>query len=266
MSESADTAVLAYGQLLSVGLLWISFHCAGMCGPILIGLDVSGAGRGSSTARGAGHILLYQVGRAITYVFLGGLFGLVGASIESAFLHVGGILSLVFGLVLLGVAIWNLKPKARPEPGELVQGFGLRRPDRLPWYQRFARRAKAALLPLSGGRRAVDSVALGAVMGLMPCMITFWALGLAATTGSPLHGAGVMLLLVAMTTPMLLGVTLLPRLVRRPFRRWAARIPAVLMTISAVWLMLVGAAGLGLIEHAHVGVELGGEHYMIMFW
>ena len=37
-------------------------------------------------------------------------------------------------------------------------------------------------------------------------------LGLAATTGSPLHGAALMLLLVAMTTPTLLGVTLLPRL------------------------------------------------------
>ena len=32
----------AYTQIFSVGVLWISIHCAGMCGPLLIGFDVAG--------------------------------------------------------------------------------------------------------------------------------------------------------------------------------------------------------------------------------
>jgi sulfite exporter TauE/SafE len=106
-------------------------------------------------------------------------------------------------------------------------------------------------------------VALGGLLGLMPCMITLWALGLAATTGSPLHGAGVMLTLVAMTTPVLLGVTLLPRLVRRVTGRAGPTwVPRLLPGLSAVWLILVGLAGFGLVPHAHL--SLG--PWMVMFW
>ena len=65
-------------------------------------------------------------------------------------------------------------------------------------------------------RSPLRDLALGAVMGFLPCMIVLWALGLSALTGSALHGAAIMLILVALTTPVLLGVTLLPRVLRRP--------------------------------------------------
>jgi uncharacterized protein len=104
---------------------------------------------------------------------------------------------------------------------------------------------------------------LGAMLGLLPCMITLWALGLAATTGSALHGAGVMVLLVVMTTPVLLGVTLLPRLLRRLVRgRAASLMPDILAGLSGLWLFLVGLAALGVIPHEHV--QLG--DYMLMLW
>ena len=58
-----------FAQLFSLGLVWVTFHCAGMCGPIVIGFDIAGATRGVSTLRGAnvrsrnhhGNVESYQV-------------------------------------------------------------------------------------------------------------------------------------------------------------------------------------------------------------
>ena len=82
----SEAATAAYAQLLSVGLLWISFHCAGMCGTLLIGFDVAGAARGASVPRGALSLLTYQLGRAgtaaghiglIMMICKSGLFGFI---------------------------------------------------------------------------------------------------------------------------------------------------------------------------------------------
>ena len=113
----------------------------------------------------------------------------------------------------------------------------------------------------------VENLALGGLMAFLPCMITFWALGLAATTQSPVHGAGVMVLLVLMTTPMLLGVTLLPRLLlTRIGPTGKRRAQSVLLTISGVWLVMVGLAGLGIVEHVHINLTLWEEPLTVMLW
>ena len=67
-------------QLLGVGFVWISLHCAEMCGPIVLGLDLgdSMAYREWDSLRkidkfrhSAKHITAYQVGRSITYAIIG---------------------------------------------------------------------------------------------------------------------------------------------------------------------------------------------------
>ncbi len=60
---------------ISLGLLG-SFHCIGMCGPIALALPVH---QYSSLKKYLG-IFLYNLGRVITYTFLGVLFGLLGQS------------------------------------------------------------------------------------------------------------------------------------------------------------------------------------------
>lgn len=253
MSEAAASA---YAQLLSVGLVWISFHCAGMCGPILVGFDVAGAARGHSLPRGALSILQYQAGRAVTYMVLGGLAGLAGVGLDAVFGPAGAIFALVFGLGILATALWPRR--RRPVKTTLEQRF-----EKRSWVERLTQALPRLLHPLAISGGPGRPFLLGAVMGFLPCMITFWALGLAATTGSPLHGAGVMVLLVAMTTPMLLGVTLLPRL----FRRFDyAKVQRVLLGLSGLWLTLVGLAELGAVPHVHLPLHVFGEHYTLMLW
>jgi len=266
-----SSATTAYAQLLSVGLVWISFHCAGMCGPLLIGFDVAGTARGTKPLAGALGVLTYQAGRATTYLVLGALAGFVGKGLTAVFEPAGAIFALVFGLAVVATlvirSIRSIRSHRarRPQPAQPIRvGFSKietsTHPPKRSLVERLVSGLPRALHPLSGPDqgRHTRIFALGAAMGFLPCMITYWTLGLAATTGSPLHGALVMLLLVIMTTPMLVGVTLLPRLVPRRLT-W---LPQALMTLSGTWLVLVGLAGLELIAHLHLSVG----DYTIMLW
>ena len=62
-------------QVVGLGVLWVSLHCAGMCGPILAGLAVGGPEllAGARVRRGARRVLAYQSGRAAMYALLGAL-------------------------------------------------------------------------------------------------------------------------------------------------------------------------------------------------
>ncbi|MGM0576083.1 MAG: sulfite exporter TauE/SafE family protein [Myxococcota bacterium] len=251
-----DTVPAAYAQLLGLGLIWMSVHCSGMCGPILVGFDVAGTTRSVPAGRGALAVLTYQGGRALTYMFLGALAGWLGAGLRQTFHTAGSWGALAFAVIVLGGIAWRtLRPK-RPRPLRIERTSE-------PLWERVARRMQDLLLPLARGNRPVHHLALGAIMGFLPCMIPAWVLGLGATTGSPLHGALLMLLLVVMTTPMLLGVTLLPRIVTGRLGRIGRHLPTALLGLSGVWIGMVGLAGLGVVEHVHLSI---GDDLLLMLW
>ncbi len=128
------------------------------------------------------------------------------------------------------------------------------------------REVRRLLSPLLLSTHPLRELALGAAMGFLPCMIPAWALGQAATTGSPVHGAAVMLLLVLLTTPVLLLTTQLPRLGWALPQGLRSRLARWLPAVSGVWLLLVGGAGLGLWRHAHLGITLIGHPFMMMLF
>lgn len=249
----------AFAQLLSVGLVWISFHCVGMCGPLLIGLDVGGTARGLRARQGALAVVVYQAGKAVTYSVLGVAAGALGAMVRGVLESAGGILALVGGLTLLGVAARRLM-RAGTESASLVQIGSTRRRS---WLEELTLRLSRTLLDDGQGFLS-RAFTLGLAMGLLPCMIPLWVLGLAAVTGSPLAGAGLMLTLVGMTTPVLLLVTALPRAVSRR-RREVAFVPALLLSLSGVWLVLVGLASFGVVPHVHLPLPFG-RGLSIMLW
>jgi sulfite exporter TauE/SafE len=107
---------------------------------------------------------------------------------------------------------------------------------------------------------------LGVALGFLPCMITFWALGLAASTQSPLHGAILMVLLVWMTSLVIFGIGLAPALLPVKARRFRERLLSVFLVFSGVWLGLISAAANGWIEHAGVGFSAAGRGFAVMFW
>lgn len=247
----------AYAQLLGLGVLWVSFHCSGMCGPLLIGMDLAGAARGWSPWRGALQVLSYQAGRALTYAWLGGLCGLLGAQLNAQFTRASALLAMACGLLTLVGVLRRRGQSAAPVP--------LRRAAASSSLAALLAQARRLLARLAGQRSPLYGMALGSAMGFLPCMLMLWALGLAALTASPLQGALLMLLLVVMTTPVLLTVTLLPHLLRGR-RRGPAFVAAFLPALSGLWLVLCGGAAVRLWPHVHTGLSVLGRPFTIMLF
>jgi sulfite exporter TauE/SafE len=93
--------------LLATGLLG-SFHCVGMCGGFVLSIDR----RGRPSWRRVGAQAAFHLGKAATYVLLGGVVGALGATfvhargftVAQAVLAVAaGVLMVLAGLQLLGL-------------------------------------------------------------------------------------------------------------------------------------------------------------------
>lgn len=247
--------------------MWTSIHCIGMCGPLLSGFDIAGVMRGRSRLQGICGVLSYQAGRALTYAWLGGLAGLVGAGLARITTLSFGVLALCIGLWLSYSALRTLLATTGAATPLVALRSGRSESHSLgggvEYVLGYARRS---LLPLVASRHPLRELALGALMGLLPCMIPAWALSQAALTGSPFHGAVVMLLLIVLTTPVLLIATQLPRLLGLLPSSLRVLLPTLLPAISGVWLVLIGGAGLGLWPHAHLALSLRGHPLLLMLF
>lgn len=248
---AAATMPLAL-QVLSLGLVWTSLHCAGMCGPLIASFRFGFAGGAPSPWRAAAEIGCYQAARAVVYAGLGATAGALGQAAGEALARWAPVLALALAAAFALAAGRGLLP-------------GLR--GRMPAAQAPPRPGPVAALAARAWRLAprrplLRAALLGAALAFMPCMLVAWVLSLAAASRDPLHGAGLAVLLVLLTVPVLLVAAVVPATVGRA-RRWAAPwIGRAAMGFSALWLALVGLAGLGVIPHAHL--PLGG--YVVMFW
>ena len=248
-----------YTQVIGIGLLWVTIHCVGMCGPIIasltagMGLDRQ-ASAGARTWRATRGVLAYQTGRALVYAALGAAAGLAGAAAQTAIEDVAKIAGLAVAVMILAVGFWKLLP-ARSGSGE---GPGVAARFTSTVLRRLNR-----LLPSSGPMRMMS---FGVVLGFLPCVLMFWVLGIAASTASVFHGAAIMLLLVAMTTPVLILAacgTSLPGIFAK---LRSDRVIAGAMLVSGSWLALIAAAANGWIEHVHIPLQLFGDDFVIMLW
>jgi len=222
----------------------ITFHCAGMCGPIMLSFrfGMHQHARAGRRRLALMQLLAYQSGRAVVYAGLGAAAG--GLAWLLAGSDLGARIGLGFatgtrGLVLVVAAAFVVAGLRRLRPPRPVQ----RKPPGP--VARLGRRAAAGL-----ERRPVRGAALlGLVMAAVPCLIPAWTLGLAATTASPVHGALLMLLLVAMTTPALLPFALLPSCLPKA-GRWNRQLQTAALLFSGLWLGVVGLAANGVLPHA----------------
>lgn len=226
--------VQAIAVVTALGLAWTAGHCAGMCGPLLLGLGVvrhdPAAGRWGGAVRALGRLAAYQAGRALGYAGLGAAAGWLGNGLATR-LQGGEVVlgALVAGGCFvaaahhLGWVPWRRDPSAAAAPG-LVARFGgavHRRLGRVP---------------------GLGPAALGLALILLPCGIVWWTLGVAAATAHPLHGALVMVTLVVITTPALAGVALAPALLPVAWRTrvaaWAgAWMIPLTWTLSGLWVV-----------------------------
>lgn len=181
-------------SMLLLGLLGTG-HCLGMCGPLVLALP----GRGRALLR---H-LAYHLGRIATYTAIGALLAALGAGLRGA--AAGGadplgsvarlqvVLSILAATVLLVLGLARLG--ILREPGFL----SLANPGRVPGFRALQARATG-----SGALPAV--FALGLLLGLLPCGLSYAAFARVLTAEGPAQGA---LLVAAFGLGTLPGLLLL---------------------------------------------------------
>lgn len=254
-----------YVQLLGIGILWVMFHCSGMCGPIMAGLvtyevhDPKDSSTKARLWRRFKAVLSYQSGRAITYGLIGAMIGGAGASIQHTTREVSKLAGLVAGAIMFFIALRQLilliRGKASPQAQSLSARWGAALGQLVRKLQR--------RLPKQGPLRMM---LYGGVLGLMPCMLMFWVMNLAMSSASMLHGALLMMGLVVLTTPTLVGAACLTAVKRHSWKRFGEYVAPIALMFSGLWITMMAIAANGWIEHYHFLFSLGGERYTIMFF
>lgn len=192
-----------------------SLHCVGMCGPIAMSLPYQGAGRAMAVV----NALLYNLGRTITYMAIGSVFGLLGKGIFLAGYQ--SALSIAMGVLMLILAFFstNLESKLA----------------RLPLLQKPLFRLKSALGRAIRSDKQSSFFTVGLLNGLLPCGLVYMAIVGAVSTGSVAKGAAYMGLFGLGTIPLLLLTALAGNwLGVRLRQRIRAVLPFMLVLIAAL--------------------------------
>jgi uncharacterized protein len=200
-----------YGLLVLIGFL-TSFHCVGMCGPLILGYATKNATQGHSS-----HIahLLYGVGKTISYTLIGGLFGLFGAVV--AFTpYTQGMVGIAAGLFLFL--------------------FGLHMLQVFPALNQFHIKTPMFIIRFVGKeyRKHSNPFVIGLLNGLMIICGPLQAMYvMAAGTGSWSQGAAVLFFFGLGTLPLLMGFGFLTGLL-------SANLTPKLLKFSGVIVMALG--------------------------
>ncbi|PCJ85520.1 MAG: hypothetical protein COA54_10945 [Thiotrichaceae bacterium] len=221
-----------------IGLLG-STHCIGMCGGIVGALTM---GLPETTRQSPlkllPYLLTYNTGRLISYSLAGLIVGLLSYTLSDFFqigqFPVGGIIGGLF-MVALGIYI-----------GGWLQT--------LSWLEKIGTIFWRKIEPL--GRRFLpvkspsQALGLGLLWGWLPCGMVYSTLAWAATSGSAINTALLMLAFGAGTLPMLLLMGgFAEKLQRFTRHKWTRSIAGILLIAFGVLILTKALSG----GHMHMG-------------
>ncbi|HSC53146.1 MAG TPA: sulfite exporter TauE/SafE family protein [Phnomibacter sp.] len=224
-------------MLISAAVLGFagSLHCVGMCGPIALSVPLAGSGANKSLG-----ILIYFLGKTLTYAILGALFGLLGHQLALAGWQQA--LSLVLGSAMLLFALITIFKPSIFHSNALTLYIGNK------------------LSPLIGKflnqQRLSASFMLGMLNGLLPCGLVYIALSTAVASGSVWLSAGFMAVFGIATIPLMLMLVLFATQLSTVYR---SRVRKWLPVFTAVIAVLLILRGLDL-DIPYVSPHLNGLH------
>lgn len=188
-----------------------SLHCVGMCSPLA--MAVSGVSKSYGINR-----LLYNGGRIITYGLLGALVGAFGAIAGLSGWQT--MISAVLGLFLILFGLSGVQAIRIPLITPVMHRF-------TGWLKlRFAHQLKT--------KGKVSLLFMGALNGLLPCGLTYFALTYCITLPNATQGFLFMVLFGMGTLPAMLG---LPSLIQS----LAAKAKWRMQRLSIVVMIFLGA-------------------------
>jgi len=191
-----------------------SFHCIGMCGPIVLALP----------SKGVQYKLLYNIGRTVTYVLLGLAVGAVGQG--AAFAGLQQSLSVGVGAVMLIIVLFTkYKQFDLPTNGALNTIYT---------------GVKTKLSPLFKRRSFFAPLFIGVLNGILPCGLVYAALFTALSMGSLVGGANYMLFFGLGTIPMMLGLGVFSGFITPSLRTRLNKAVPYFLAMVAILLILRG--------------------------
>lgn len=197
-----------------------SLHCIGMCGPIAIALPVPDSNNLSFfTGR-----ILYNLGRVVTYSFLGAVLGLVGSKIALA--GAQQIVSIVLGAIIIIAVILPQKYK-----NYFAQH---------PVIQKLAHPLKSNIGLLFSKGTFSAMFLIGILNGFLPCGLVYVALAGAIASGDAISGAAVMILFGLGTVPAMFAASVFGKFINIGIRTKIKKAVPVLAIILGVIFILRG--------------------------
>lgn len=163
-----------------------SLHCAVMCGPLMLGFPV----KENRYAAHALQLLLYQLGRILTYAALGFITGLLGSSMKLFMSQ--EVVSFMTGLLLIVFTLIHLTGKYTGALGKL---------------QTWITAPIGRLMGKFYGKRLWGFYA-GLLNGLIPCGMVYLALASSLNSAALPDAVGFMLVFGIGTIPLMLGISL----------------------------------------------------------
>lgn len=203
---------ISYGLLFLIGFL-TSFHCVGMCGPLILGYTAKNATNGHRS-----HLphLLYGIGKTFSYTFIGALFGAFG-SIVAFTPYTQGAVGIAAGGFLILYGLHML------EAFSVLRHFQLKTPEF--WVRLVGKEY----------RKHSNPFIIGLLNGLMIICGPLQAMYImAAGTGSWVDGGTILFFFGLGTLPLLMGFGMLTSLL-------SANLTPKLLKASGYIVMALGA-------------------------
>lgn len=197
-----------------------SLHCIGMCGPIAIALPVPDS---SNLSFFTGRIL-YNLGRVITYSFLGALLGLIGSKIALA--GAQQVVSIILGIIVIVAVILPQKYK-----NYFAQH---------PLAQKLAQPLKSNIGVLFKKGTFSAMFLIGILNGFLPCGLVYVALAGAIASGDAISGAAVMILFGLGTIPSMFAASVFGKFINVGIRKKIRKAIPVLAILLGVIFILRG--------------------------
>lgn len=195
-----------------------SFHCAGMCGPLVIVMPLNGRTGFLKVLAG----IIYNLGRTSTYALFGAFFGLVG----QGFTEVGfqQWISIVMGTLMILSIIF---PKLFANKKHFEKGLFS-----------FVSQLKQGIRKLFTKKSYGALFFMGFLNGLLPCGLVYIAVAGALGTSNVISGTLFMILFGLGTIPMMLGISLLGNMASVKIRNKITKfIPVVVVFVGLLFIL-----------------------------
>lgn len=198
-----------------------SFHCAGMCGPIVLAIPLPGD---AWYAKVIG-LISYHLGRTLTYTIMGLVFGLIGLGFSLA--GIQRWVAMGTGIVMVLSVLLPYITKKRLFSSTFSNSV--------------TSLVQKLFFPLLNKKSWIGLFLAGAVNGLLPCGLVYVALGSALALGGIVPSTLFMISFGLATAPMLIAISLAGSMVTKRIKTAINKAIPVMVLIVGLLFILRGA-------------------------